>query len=698
MNPSIFFNAHHSPPGAFSTLTLGKEGMSGGLGMELSGPANQNLYIGLESSDKNIFEFLPFFEISENIRNRFESENLNNDNESVVKTLIFDPSKIERDFNLSTDTWKAGNLTFTILSPVSSIPDPLKADNMELKHAIVPSVFAEITIDNSKVNRSRKAVFGFQGNDLQSSMRRIDDTTNNRITGIGQGRHCAICTSDPDVVSGLAFTIEELLYQKHKENLLFGLGTTGALIMTVPPGKICTWKFAICFYKGGTVTAGMDTCYYYTGFFKNIEEVAEFSLLNFDYYRKKSLESNLMINKAGLSNERKFMIAHAVRSYYGNTQLMCREDKPVWLVNEGEYRMINTFDLTVDHLFFELKMNPWTIKNTLDMYTERYSYYDSTHSRDNDNLYPGGIGFTHDIGVANTFSRPRYSVYELSNHTGCFSYMTQEQLTNWLLCGSVYFLKTSDLLWLRKQRETFEECFKSMLNRDHFDPSQRDGVMDFDSSRTGTGFEITTYDNIDRALGQARRNTYLAMKCWAAYICLQKIFLELQSPDLAQQAQNSASLCAHTITGSVKDNGTIPAILENGNGSVTLSVVEGLIFVWLIDKDLVDINGPYGKLISTLKKHCETVLESRLCIFNDCGWRLSSTSDNSWLSKIILCQFIINNILKIPTDYKADQAHLNWLLDPQNSYYAWSDQMANGSVCGSRYYPRGVTSILWLDE
>ncbi|HLV30026.1 MAG TPA: hypothetical protein VKY57_00515, partial [Chitinispirillaceae bacterium] len=122
------------------------------------------------------------------------------------------------------------------------------------------------------------------------------------------------------------------------------------------------------------------------------------------------------------------------------------------------------------------------------------------------------------------------------------------------------------------------------------------------------------------------------------------------------------------------------------------------IFVWLIDKDLVDTNGPYGKLISTLKKHCETVLESKLCVFNDCGWRLSSTSDNSWLSKIILCQFIINNILKIPVDYRADQAHLNWLLDPRNSYYAWSDQMTNGLVCASRYYPRGVTSILWLNE
>ncbi len=71
MNPSTFFNAHQSLIGAFATFTLGKEGMRGGLGMELSGPANQNLYIGLESCDKNNFECIPFFQLSESIRKRF---------------------------------------------------------------------------------------------------------------------------------------------------------------------------------------------------------------------------------------------------------------------------------------------------------------------------------------------------------------------------------------------------------------------------------------------------------------------------------------------------------------------------------------------------------------------------------------------------------------------------------------------------
>lgn len=38
-----------------------------------------------------------------------------------------------------------------------------------------------------------------------------------------------------------------------------------------------------------------------------------------------------------------------------------------------------------------------------------------------------------------------------------------------------------------------------------------------------------------------------------------------------------------------------------------------------------------------------------------------------------------------------------WSLDPQNAYWAWSDQILSGKAIASKYYPRGFTSILWLD-
>ena len=118
-------------------------------------------------------------------------------------------------------------------------------------------------------------------------------------------------------------------------------------------------------------------------------------------------------------------------------------------------------------------------------------------------------------------------------------------------------------------------------------------------------------------------------------------------------------------------------------------------------KQALTEKGPYGALITALKTHFQTILKPDVCLYPDGGWKLSSTADNSWLSKIYLCQFVARKILgfKSPaTGKNADAAHRNWLLKDENLRFAWSDQMSSGVARGSKYYPRGVTSILWLEE
>lgn len=95
------------------------------------------------------------------------------------------------------------------------------------------------------------------------------------------------------------------------------------------------------------------------------------------------------------------------------------------------------------------------------------------------------------------------------------------------------------------------------------------------------------------------------------------------------------------------------------------------------------------------------MLVEGVCLFEDGGWKISSTSNNSWLSKIYLCQFIARQILGLEWGDKghaADSAHVSWLTHPQLSVWSWSDQIISGEITGSKYYPRGVTAILWLDE
>lgn len=699
---NIFFNAHHSPIGAFASFTLGFKGAKGGLGMEMAKPTDQDIFIGLQSSDKTYFEAFPFFQwvdksnTTDNIKQSKELWN------KLPRVGYFKDDDIKRDFRVSTDTWSAKDLIFRIYSPVRSIPNPDSAPETDLKMALLPAILAEITVDNSQGKDARRAIFGYQRNDPYSGMRRLEDTVDNGIVGIGQGNITAIASRSIGVKTGLGLNVEEILDNELDENRSFAHGSYGLLLADVPPGEKRTFKFAICFYRSGIITSGMDATYYYTRFFRNIDQVVEFALEKYDEIVQMCKEADKFIDESRLSADQKFMVAHAVRSYYGCTQLLHNNNKPLWIVYEGEYRMMNTLDLTVDQLFYEMKMNPWTVRNVLDMFLERYSYYDEVCFPGEARKYPGGISFTHDMGAANVFSKPQYSIYELCGLNGCYSYMTHEELVNWLCCATVYINQTQDVEWLKKNISVLIDCFHSMLNRDHPDPAQRNGVMKLDTARAKGGTEITTYDCLDASLGQARNNIYLAGKCWAMYVALEKIFTRQGVTELALEAGLQAERCTETIIEHMTDAGYIPAVFETGNQSKIIPAIEGLVFAYFTDcKEALDPDGRFGLYIQALTRHLKNILVPGVCLFENGGWKLSSTSNNSWLSKIYLCQFVARKILGLEIDdlnVAADRVHASWLLNQELSYWCWSDQIENGLIIGSRYYPRGVTSILWVEE
>jgi len=697
MSESHFFNAQHSPVGSFASFTLGFPGQKGGLGLELGGPSDENVYVGMETRAGGTFEALPFFAGGEDESRRYDVAAA--DGAASPELRAFTRKSITREFAACTDTWRAGDLTFSIYSPVKPVPDPAGGSKPAMMAALVPAVFAEITADNTRGKKPRKVFFGYQGNDRRSAMRRLDDLSRGACTGIGQGLITAIVSDSPGVYSGLGFTAEKCLVPDHPENLVFGLGGVGLLMAVVPPGKKQTFRFAICFHHAGIVTSGMPAVYYYTRYFSDIESVARFALKNWPEQKRLAADFDRRLIKHGLSADRHFQLSHAIRSYYGSTEFLESGGKPFWVVNEGEYRMMNTFDLTVDHLFFEIAQNPWTVRNQLDWFVGRFSYQDKVRLPDDPLEYPGGLSFTHDMGIANQVSRPKFSTYELFALDGCFSHMTHEQLVNWVLCGVTYVRATGDSKWLKANLPVFRACLKSLVARDHPDPKKRDGVMSADSSRCLGGAEITTYDSLDVSLGQARNNLYLAVKTWAAYVGLRTIFEKTENSSAARTAGTQASLCADTIVSHMRPDGFIPAVMGEGNESRIIPAIEGLAFpnIWRLDEVLAP-TGEFGELIKALAHHLRTVLVPGTCLFADGSWKLSSTNDNSWLSKIYLCQFVAEEILGFSPSPAADGGHRRWLLAPENAYFAWSDQMVNGIARGSKYYPRGVTAWLWLSK
>ena len=239
----------------------------------------------------------------------------------------------------------------------------------------------------------------------------------------------------------------------------------------------------------------------------------------------------------------------------------------------------------------------------------------------------------------------------------------------------------------------------SLIARDHADTSHSLGIMQLDSDRCEGGYEITTYDSLDESLGRARGNVYLAVKTWAAWLALEWHFKLWDLHDSAKVARTYAERAANSIQHSFNHKlGMFPAMVDGSCDSAIIPVIEGLVFPWLLyGKDAKAMPKSFAGLATLMRKHLDTVMLAR-CRFENGGWKLSESSNNSWLSKIYLCQAIAENILdwKDPEVEQADRAHQSWLLDPDNAFYAWSDQMLAGKVCGSRYYPRGVTAILWL--
>lgn len=723
--PHRFVNVQHSPIGVFASFTLGHKGPAGGLGVQQGKPADEPVYIGLESrDDPNRFEALPFFDGQA----RSEADRYVSDTDESpemedpmlgdipgVQTYVFDDDQIARDLTLARDTWTAGDLTFRIVSPVLSVPDAQadSPDHAALQLASCPSVLVEIEVDNTACDRDRRFFFGFSGSDPYSDLRQLDPADNGGVRGLVQGRLKGLFCNDPAVHGGRAFSIDAIVRPYRGEGGgTFGLGPVGVMFGDAPAGQRTTYRFAVAFYNHGVVTTGQDAVYFYTRYFDGLEAVGRYALDQFDAYLEHADAADAVLAEAThLNAAQRWQLAHAVHSYYGSTQLLdlghaapLTHDgrEPCWVVNEGEYRMMNTFDLTVDMLFFELRMNPWTTRNVLDRFIDRYSYTDTLHFPGGDNEHPGGVTFTHDQGVSNHFTPERYSSYEMAGLSGCFSYMSCEQLTNFICCVATYDHATGDHAWAKGHADLLSDCLTSLVNRDHPDPAQRNGIMALDSSRTGDGAEITTYDSLDTSLGQARNNVYLGVKSWASYVLLQKFFGRLGLNDRADLAGEQARRAAATIASQADEAGRIPAVLFEDNHAFIIPIVEGLVFPFVAGAaEAVAADGPYADLIAALRKHLEVVTRPGACVFDDHGWKLSTTSINSWLSKIYLSQFVARHVLKqfdAEDLASADEAHAAWLARPENAYWAWSDQMHAGVAKGSRYYPRGVTSALWLTE
>jgi hypothetical protein len=717
---NINFNAQHSPMGAFMSFTCGHFGTRGGFGLQIGKPGNQDLYIGVKDGDRFSdapLKCLPFYQGAVSTSaDAFLVEQSGPAEQNVKPRVIpYHADQIKRHYGWASDRWVTDDLEFTLYTPFGTVPSPDERDwgsnwtfpQLELRYRLLPATFATFDVDNSKGEAPRTAFFACNFN--EPGARLLDRGIESGV-GFALGHRIGIAArliqpDEPDQSESSSSYLDKLfLFARWtpEEGLRNAvphlLGTAPGIGFEVPAGRKLRMQLVLGCFLSDIVTTRMEGRYWYTRYYGDLLDVLNRGFHHFDQALEDAETRDAELLNSGLSPDRQFLIAHATRSYYGSTQLLDVAGQPFWVVNEGEYCMMNTLDLSVDHMFWELKHNPWVVRNVLDNFVKHFSYHDQLKAPKKDTLAPGGISFCHDMGVHNNFSPFGHSSYELPNLTGCFSYMTAEQLCNWCLMAATYVITTQDHEWASQNVHLLVACVQSLVNR-----GGESGFVQFDSSRCESGSEITTYDSLDHSLAQTRNNVYMAVKCWASYLGLAMLLEKLGQPEAAR-ARKQVARIEQVLAQHVGSDGVFPAVFETddpGYASRILPAVEGLMYplAW-------GALQPDSPLFSMLKRHARELLldPQRRNFFPDGGIRLSSTSDNSWMSKIAIFQHVARRVLHLDDDpkikelfQKADAAHVKWQTDG-SAYWACSDQMVNGVAKGSRYYPRIITAALWMDR
>jgi hypothetical protein len=658
----------------------------------------------------------------------------------------FKDGEFKRSYGWCTDEWRADGLTFTVYSPFGSIPDPANDSDEQMRKGLLPAVVARLVLDNTNGKQTKTAMFAL--NHARPGERILEDDLGAGRLGFAFRREAGGAAELFDATAGSKAIAADKPFVfmrwsasdgvRERYNPVHLLGSCPGFGFEVPAGKKYGLTIALGSYLEGFQTNGLDGRYLYTRYYKGLADVLIAALDRADELAARAESLDDQLDSAKLSDDQRFIIAHATHSYYGSTQLLEVEGQPLWVVNEGEYCMMNTLDLAVDHVFWELDHNPWLVRNLLDTFARRYSYTDEVKVYKTEikmaaplgqadpsapppapdeaqltrpyDTRPGGLSFCHDMGAHNNFAPKGRSSYELANLTGCFSYMTQEQLCNWILVAGCYVAKTRDVEWLKRSRSVVEACLQSMINR-----GGDAGFAQYDSTRTAGGQEITTYDSLDHSLAQTRNNVYIAVKSWASYRALALLFRELGAAAEQKRAEELAVKVAGVVADQAVD-GVLPAIFEKGNPgyrSRILPAVEGcaypLYFVKTgfagIGQEEVYSSEAEKRMYGALKEHTRRLLldPERRNVFADGGIKLSSTSNNSWMSKISIFMHVTRKVFHLDDDAKvaevfrkADAAHVKWQTEG-SSYWACCDQIVSGEGKASRYYPRIITSALWME-
>jgi hypothetical protein len=481
--------------------------------------------------------------------------------------------------------------------------------------------------------------------------------------------------------------------------------------MSVPAGQTKSLTVVVAYYRSAVVDTRISASYYYKTLFNTVDDVIDTAMASLTDAQTRCAQLATAMQGAALNPYRQFLASDTLHSFQASTLCLVDPSGNVyWREFEGDYQYVNTFDLTVDHAFYDSIMHPWALRNVLDTYsgasnggvgyTFDHPLYDpSTLTQ----VSATGFSFHHDMGGGLTSLAP---TVDPTGYESSFSYMGQEQLQNWILSAGLYWKRSGDNAWLTSNATFLQSCLTSMLLRDDVTAASRDGITSYINVRSPSAKEITTYDSLDASLKQPDQSGRTTVRSWACYLALQSMFTQLGDTSNAATAGNMAALCANTIVSKWNAYSPslsyIPAFLNGSNTAATIPLIEGLAYPLEMGlTTATSLTGPYSTMLLDLKSHMTNILVSGRCLdATTGGWKLSSSTTNTWQSKVYLCQYEAEKVLGITgntVNGTVDQIHATFQMD-QAPYQGWSDQFdSRDTVLASQslHYPRGITSVLW---
>ncbi len=337
----------------------------------------------------------------------------------------------------------------------AGVPDPQAVAPAAARAGLRPSLLIKLSFDNSTGAGPMTGLFGMQG-----IRRPLSDSTAGSLLGMaGDTSFGFAIRPEPGAAEVMDWSVVEAAFDGGADGAarpLRRLASEGGLRFSVAPGETAEYLVALGVFRGGIVTSGLAAHAYHSCLFRDLEDVLESALDDAAESLARAEAVDALLDSAGLCEDRQFLIAHAAHSYSASTELLLSESgEHAFVVNEGEYQMMNTLDLTVDQAFWESRFSPWTLRNELESFADRSSYSDAF-----------GIAFAHDQGVGDCFSPKGRSAYEMPGLSDCFSFMSYEETLNWLLSACLYTSLAGDLTWAKGREPTLAACLASLVARD----------------------------------------------------------------------------------------------------------------------------------------------------------------------------------------------------------------------------------------